>query len=127
MDRETSVGLDENGEYAGAAQGDLRRSIALKLAAIGHTIEGELEAEAIRDATRDVLARYRELSRLLREHQCGVDRRVQAFLDDVLDGLSLNGATRLPPNPLILDRHGLARELSLPAEADSFHNDIIAS
>ena len=34
---------------------------------------------------------------------------------------------RLPSETLILDRYGLARELSLPIDAESWHNDLVSS
>jgi len=125
MDLGTRLDAGHNPDHA---RSELRRSIALKLAAMGHVMEGDdLEDRAIRELTRDVFARYREQARLLRGYQCPADRRIQSFVDDLFSDLPLNGSIRLPTSTLTLDRHGLARELSLPADQDCFQNDIIAS
>src|ERR1019366_6986405 len=52
-----------------------------------------------------------------RRDLCPVDTRIQAFLDAWLDGVG--EIPRLPADTLVLDRPGLAREMSLPPDADS--------
>jgi hypothetical protein len=103
------------------------RKIALKLSALGHALpEGVGDREAL-ELARDLFARYREQSRLLSDHLCPADRRIQDFLDRQFAELSLSKPVRLPNHTLILDRHGLARELSLPIDADVWHSDLISS
>jgi hypothetical protein len=53
----------------------------------------------------------------LRRELCPVDARIQAFLDAYLEGAG--EIPRLPADTLVLDRPGLAREMSLPPDADS--------
>jgi len=79
------------------------------------------------DLGRDLFARYREQSRLLSEHLSPVDRRIQDFLDDLFSGLAGEPAIRLPSETFLLDRYGLARELSLPLDADHWHNEQVSS
>ncbi|MGE5499487.1 MAG: hypothetical protein ACM3Q2_15510, partial [Syntrophothermus sp.] len=43
------------------------------------------------------------------------------------DDQELKNELRLPANTFVLDRHGLARELSLPPDQDEFVSDIISS
>lgn len=72
-----------------------------------------------------LLALHREKDRLLTRHLCPVDARIQNFLYDYLqDAVEV---PRLPTRTLVLDRHGLARQLSLPPDKDEFASDIINS
>ncbi len=75
----------------------------------------------------DLLQSYREKSRLLSRYLCPVDQRVQDFLDDFLADSGSERQPVLPSNTLILDRHGVARELSLPAESDYFESEFVKS
>src|SRR5206468_2289531 len=75
----------------------------------------------------DLFARYREQARLLSEHLCPADRRVQNYIDRLLAAADLHEPVRLPGETLILDRYGLARELSLPMDADSWNNELVSS
>jgi len=103
------------------------RAIALKLAALGHSVPESVGDQEVLDLARDLFARYREQTRLLSDHLCPADRRIQAFLDQQFAGLSLSKPARLPNVTFILDRYGLARELSLPIDADAWHNDLVSS
>ncbi len=67
----------------------------------------------------------REKDRLLANHLCPVDQRIQDFLDQHLDGGP--EAPRLPVRTFVLDRAGLARALSIPPDRDVFRSDIITS
>ncbi len=55
------------------------------------------------------------------------DRRIQNFLNDILSKVEPLGPVELPKDTLILDRPGMARELSLPEDSDSFSSDMIQS
>ena len=72
-----------------------------------------------------LMASHREKDRLLARHLCPADTRIQNFLDDYLgDEVEV---PRLPNQTFVLDRHGLARQLSLPPDKDEFSSDIINS
>ena len=73
----------------------------------------------------NLFARYREQARLLAEHLCPADRRIQHYLDQ-LQGPAGN-PVRLPAETLILDQYGLARELSLPLDGDRYENELVSS
>jgi hypothetical protein len=127
MDLERMAGLGTDGALAVPDRRTLIRSIVLKLAAMGvHVPEGVGDQEVL-DLGRDLFARYREQTRLLSEHLCPADRRIQTFLDTLLAPLGPEQPVRLPGNTLILDRYGLARELSLPMDADFWSNDLLSS
>jgi hypothetical protein len=127
MDLERQVGLRADGQVAALDRRGMGRAIALKLAAMGFRVpEGAGDVELL-DLGRDLFARYREQSRLLSDHLCPADRRIQAFLDSLFVGLSLPKPVRLPGNTFLLDRYGIARELSLPDQKDEWHNEVISS
>ena len=56
-----------------------------------------------------------------------VDKRIQDFLNRYLSDLSMDDLPEMPKNTLILDRYGLARELSIPPDKNEFVTDIISS
>ena len=100
-------------------------AIALRLAQLGLPMPASLEdSESVR-LVRPVLARQRELSRRLSDRLCAADARIQVFLDDYL--LDTGVQPQLPRRTLVLDEPGLARELSLPLDGDSFRSPLLSS
>jgi phosphoenolpyruvate carboxykinase (diphosphate) len=81
----------------------------------------------LQDVAGGLLQSFREMSRTLREHRCPADQRIEAFLQDHFSDLGLPTKPRLPDYSFILDRHGVARELSLPASRDDFQSDLLHS
>ena len=88
--------------------------INLKLAAMGLPVfRGE--GTALVEMAREMLEHHRERGRLLAGHLAPVDARIQAFLDEELaDGFG--PVPRLPGEAFVLDRPGMAREMSLPPD-----------
>jgi len=127
MELERSVGLRTDGTVAMLDRRTAIRAIALKLAALGHSVPDSVGDQEVLDLARDLFARYREQTRLLSDHLCPADQRIHAFLDQQLSSLGLTKPVRLPSSTFILDRYGLARELSLPIDADAWHNDLVSS
>jgi len=119
MDLVRSLGLDPQGGNHVPDRAALRRFIVAKLALVG--LADERAAE---------LGEVGELLGLLRTRVGGslrelppVDRRIQDFL-----GCSLGAdVARLPAPTFVLDRHGLARELSLPETGDTHQTGILTS
>jgi len=98
--------------------------INVKLALIGCppvALPGDREFSEITDA---MAAQSREKDRLLGQHLCPADQRIQTFLYDYLQEVP---APKLPARTFTLDRPGLARVLSLPVDRDDFASDIINS
>jgi hypothetical protein len=98
--------------------------INVKLALIGCSpvpLQGDREFVEIAAA---MAAQSREKDRLLGQHLCPVDQRIQNFLHDYLQEIP---APKLPARTFTLDRPGLARVLSLPVDRDDFASDIINS
>src|SRR5581483_2463134 len=90
----------------------LTRQVKLQLLALG-LVEANGQAEELAD-TQGLLQQFREQTRLLTDHRCPIDERIEAFLASYFRDLPLNGPLRLPDETIILHRHGLAREMSLP-------------
>lgn len=119
------VGLNKGGGQAACFDKNaLRRSITIKLAASGFEVDNHTDDELLSVAS-DLFRVFREQSRLLESHLCPVDQRIQDFLDDVLK--ETGETVRLPTKTLIVDRYGLARELSFPDNANEFSNSEITS
>jgi len=72
-----------------------------------------------------MLALSREKDRLLSNHLCPADQRIQNFLANYLQ--EAGEAPLLPVPTFVLDHYGLARELSLPPDRDRFTSDIVTS
>ncbi len=104
----------------------LRTYINLKLASIGRpTADLPDDANGFGNLAESMLAHNRETARLLADYQCPADWRIQRFLDEYL--YPTGHIPRLPSQTFVLDRHGLARALSLPCDGDEFVSDIISS
>src|SRR6185503_16312654 len=98
--------------------------INVKLALIGCQpvpMKGDKEFVEIAAA---MAAQSREKDRLLGQHLCPADQRIQTFLYDYLQDVAV---PKLPARTFTLDRPGLARVLSLPVDRDDFSSDIINS
>jgi hypothetical protein len=127
MDLQRSHGLDEHGRNLSGNRRQLVRYINLKLAALGFSLDADESNREFLAVAHDLLANHREQGRLLSGHQCPADRRIQQFIDRILSGIHLNGPIKLPTRTFVLDRHGLARELSLPVDGDRHESEQLAS
>ncbi|MDX1953845.1 MAG: hypothetical protein SFY81_16875 [Verrucomicrobiota bacterium] len=115
-----SIGLHLEGESSDRPL----RYVNLKLAALGcPTVSSD--QDDFHELAGAFLAHHLESERLLSHHLCPVDQRIQTFLDAYLAGTE--HPVRLLHQTFILDQHGLARTLSLPAYGDEFKSDIIHS
>jgi hypothetical protein len=124
MNLQESIGLDKT-SLSKSDRKRLQLYINLKLASTGQPIANAGDEEFMETA-QDLLKSYNEKNRLLSGHLCPVDKRIQVFLDRYLADC-VGKTPRLPGNSLILDRYGLARELSLPSDGDIFKSDIVTS
>ncbi len=108
----------------GGPDAQLIRYINLKLAALECPIvDFGMDAEYQQMAAA-LLAHQRRTDRLIAQYLCPVDHRIQTFLYDYLQDAPLG---KLPVRTFVLDRHGLARALSLPPTRDDFTSDIVSS
>ncbi len=74
-----------------------------------------------------LLANLQEKNRLLGQHRPPVDQRLESFLSSHFGDAPLDKPLQLPYPSLVLDRHGMARLLSLPASGDRFENELLTS
>lgn len=102
------------------------RYINLKLASMGLPYSDVTDANDV-ELAHDLIENFKEKNRLLATYLCPVDRRIQDFLDSYLKDLPLKDKITLPTETLILDRYGLARELSLPPDKNDFKTNIVQS
>jgi hypothetical protein len=98
--------------------------INVKLSLLGFPPVATSETNGLGDIVSTLVAQYREKERLLANHLCPVDQRIQTFLFDYLQDQPV---PKLPMRTLVLDRPGMARVLSLPADRDHFSSEIINS
>ncbi|MCB0669466.1 MAG: hypothetical protein KDC80_26760 [Saprospiraceae bacterium] len=101
--------------------------IYLKLAALGYTDYREGEISQLLDIAKPLLNNYKEKARLLSSHLSPIGSRIQAYLSDFLKDYTTPEKVFLPEHPFLLDRHGLARILSIPPESDRYETDIVKS
>ncbi len=127
MDFKTQLGLDpESGCFSGNDD-SLLEYVNLKLMSIGQPVYGDISESSFFTLSKSLLANYQEKSRLLSNYLPACDHRIQTFVDNYFSDLDPEDIPQLPKNTLILDRHGVARTLSLPAKGDHFSSDIMES
>lgn len=111
----------------GRERKELLRYINLKLAANGLPIVQAAGGTELVSLASGLLTNFREKTRLLDDHRCPIDERIEAYLNNHFADLKLEQPLRVPGRALVLDRHGLARELSLPADGNEFENELVHS
>lgn len=129
MDHKLALGFhgDLDDDTLAAERADLMRYINLKLAANGLPIVPAAGGSEIVALASGLLTNFREKTRLLENYRCPVDQRIESFLNAYFSDLPLASPLRVPGRAIVLDRHGLARELSLPADGDHFESELLDS
>ncbi len=112
---------------------DVIQYINMQLAALGQPlyidkddVKDQLSHDRIISLTEDLIKSFREKSRLLSDYLSPADQRIQNFIDSYLEGLDVE-VPRIPNNTFTLNQPGLARELSLPPDGDTFKNELVSS
>ncbi len=126
MNFERSLGFYIDADDSKKKRKKLQLYINLKLASSGQPTTAGGGGHDFLHTAGDLLKSYREKNRLLTDYLCPADRRIQDFLDLYLAD-ACEQAPTLPKMTFILDRHGVAREISLPLGEDEFHSDIVSS
>ncbi len=98
--------------------------INLKLASLGLPVYNQNQGKVLELAS-DLIDGLREKNRILANHHCPIDKRIQNFLNTYL--ADCTEIPQLPSLTLNLDRHGLAREMAIPADKTEYINENIAS
>jgi hypothetical protein len=118
---------DENEQVQQRERTELLRYINLKLAVNGLPTSHAAGGDELVSLASGLLTNFREKTRLLDDHRCPIDARIEAFLNEHFADTNLSEPLRVPGRAMVLDRHGLARELSLPADGDEFETELLHS
>ena len=103
---------------------NLAACVNVKLSLLGLPPVAGDDLAQLPEVVSSLIAQYREKERLLANHLCPPDQRIQTFLYDYLQDLPV---PKLPLRTFALDRPGLARLLSLPCGGDEFASSILNS
>ncbi len=103
----------------------LRDYLHMQLAVYGLAVPEQPDDESLWQ--KSLLSSLREKNRLLASHRAAIDGRIEGFLQAYFGDAPVESALTLPHPTLCLDRHGIARLLSLPADRDEFSNDLLSS
>ncbi len=100
----------------------------VKLAALDLPIYGKDSENPFLEIGKSLLSSVKAKDRLLSDYLCPVDRHIHEYLSGFFaaQGVKVEGAL-VPARTFILERHGLARALSLPPDSDRFTSDILTS
>jgi len=127
MDFKTQLGLHPETAESAHDELSIREYVNLKLTSIGQPIFGDIANSEFFGLSQSLLASYQEKSRLLADYLPPCDQRIQQFIHRYFSDLGADEIPSLPSDTLVLDRHGIARTLSLPAKGDHFSSDIVDS
>jgi hypothetical protein len=106
----------------------LRSYIAFQMASAGLSPpDAATSDDSMATFSAGILDSLKEKNRLLAEHRAPVDSRIEAFLNHYFAAEIGDQPLRLPNRSLTLDRHGMARELSLPVNGQAFKNELVES
>ncbi len=124
------IGFRSNAKAGISVEKGLQDYVNLKFAARGLPIVGEEENFPFLEMGRSLLQNFQERLRLLKDHRCPADQHITDWIrnylgDDLKAVFSEDEA--LLPDALILEKHGISRLLSLPANSDKFESDIVSS
>ncbi|WP_235952060.1 hypothetical protein [Crateriforma spongiae] len=123
-----SLGWDREIATSPGVRDNLRNYITLHLAAAGlQPPEQNTVEDSLGEFSAQMLESLRQKNRLLTSYRAPVDARIEGFLNRYFGDLIGDCPVELPNQSLTLDRHGMARELSLPVDGDKFENDLIKS
>ncbi len=114
---------------------DMIQYINLQLASIGQPLyydacdaNTKYSNSKFLSLTEGLINSFKEKSRLLSDHLSPADTRIQNFLNSYLTDVDLDEAEyRLPNKTFVLNQKGLAREVSLPPDANEFKSDLVSS
>ncbi len=129
MDLRRSLGFSRHDppEATASARRGILRYINLRLLAAGLPSALQEREEEFAETARGLLESHQQQTRLLRGHRCPADRRIESFLAAYFGDVQLERKLELPAPTFVLDRHGMARELSLPAGSSRYQSDLVDS
>ncbi|QDU10990.1 hypothetical protein [Gimesia aquarii] len=123
-----ALGLDENGNATcNEDRDEILRYLNLQLIANGYPAALTDADRTFIDIAKGFLDNHRQKNRLLANHRCPIDQRIENFLQSHFSDVAGSENLKLPNRSLVLDRFGLARELSLPMDCDEFTSELVKS
>lgn len=123
-----SVGWDRRVAADPAERERLHSYIAFQMASAGLSVPADpTQSNSMAAFSTGILDSLKEKNRLLAEHRAPVDSRIETFLANYFGDEAGGQPLRLPSRSLTLDRHGMARELSLPMGGDVYKNELVQS
>ncbi|MGA0368762.1 MAG: hypothetical protein ACO3N7_04860, partial [Kiritimatiellia bacterium] len=123
-----SIGYSDPGHPDSRNEVDLIHYINIKLSALDLPIYGKDDDNPFLELGKNLLATAKAKDRLLADYMCPVDHHVQSFLRSFFKAHGIEeDRPWLPRQTFELDRHGIARALSIPPDRDDFKSDIIES
>jgi len=122
---ERSLSWSRKADREPKAAGTLRQYIYMQMAASDLVLDDEARQQV--DLPDGLLANLEEKNRLLTQLKAPIDHRIEAFLADHFADIALDSPLHLPAQTLVLDHHGLARQLSLPDGGERFQNELVSS
>ena len=122
-----AVGWDKILASDPAERQNLRNYIVLQLAAAGIIAPDDNQSDSMTEYSTGILESLREKNRLLSGYRAPVDSRIESFLHRYFHDIPGGDSLRLPSRSLTLDRHGMARELSLPVNDNCFKTELVSS
>lgn len=129
MDFKRTLGFFPGDSATDAAQSRRRLLRYINLTLLAHGLPAALDDREgeFAEVAAGLLGSYQEMNRQLASHRCPVDRRIEAFLADHLGDVAGDAPPRVPDVTVKLDRHGMARELALPADGHHFSSSLVDS
>lgn len=113
---------------------DMIQYINLQLAALGQPLFSKAVDEQFKNTntklislTENLIKSFKEKSQLLSDHQSPSDKRIQNFINDYLSDVEFPKSLKIPYSTFVLSQPGLARELSLPPNGNTFRNEYLTS
>ena len=126
-DLKTRIGFDSSIGENVFEEAKLIEYINIKLRSRGLPIFGSEQDYPFLQLGNSLLKSVQEKNRLLKDYLPPVDQRIQNYLESIFSAAGIENRTWVPTNALVLERHGMARALSLPPDKDKFESSIISS
>lgn len=125
------IGYFQTREEGDTARAQLVELVNVKLASQGFSVPLGGEDSPLLALGRSLSANFEEKLRIFGEPLCPADQTIHDFLVNYLGehakGVFEEGEAMVPRSALALERHGLARVLSVPADGDALSSDLVSS
>ena len=122
-----ALGWDRAVSSDESEQKRLRSYIAFQMASAGLAAPSDVTSDEMTSFSAGILESLREKNHLLTEYRAPIDQRIESFLNEHFSEVLNDQSLRLPNRSLTLDRHGMARALSLPVDGNEFRNELVSS